>query len=90
MYELYVFPHAQDARNAGFRNGRHVDHRNLLAWWPDMGEDALRSMVLGRVTVSDNARRWTVGDANLQEKLFRGLTIIRSRMRDDPGIWIDL
>lgn len=88
--ELYVFANGDHARSAGFKDGRHPQHRHLFAWWPSRDIEVLRGFEWGRVIVSDAVGRDAYGNAAKERRLAEGLHFARERLRVQPKLWIAL
>lgn len=84
--ELVVFRSSEAARYAGFSGlGPHAQDERLHAWWPALDADRLRGLDLARITLASDAFR----DCSLQVRA-EALTILRSRLRVAPMIWMEL
>lgn len=91
--EIVLFASYHHARSAGFkRDRRHRQSDNLVAWWPELGADAVRGPSFARVTVTDALPRSVYGRPNSQEgRAFReAVYYLREQLRIPPMIWIDL
>lgn len=83
--ELIVFRSGEAARYAGFGLAAHPQDERLHAWWPALDIDRLRGREFARITLASDAFR----DCSLQVRA-EALTILRSRLRVEPMIWMEL
>lgn len=90
MRELIVFDSERYARLAGFGHGgapatRHFHDPDLHAWWPGLGEQALRGVEYARIIITQGAFR--VCSAEVHGRIEAAL---RSRLRLGAQTWMEL
>lgn len=82
--EVWVFWHANHARHAGFRDGRHPADPTMRCWHHRMEVHALRGIHPTKVVVA------TLGpppSMAASEKTHEALALLGSR---NPAVWVEL
>jgi hypothetical protein len=92
--EVWVFAHHDHARTCGFREGVHVQDRNMRCYSIRSADpDRLRGLWLGKVIITEHARVYLNHDATAREQEAWGYaeSLLRHYLgRAQPGIWIEL